>query len=108
MKFKRLLRERALGSIFDASCTLLQGASELRASRAKSYHTCNTLDEFELQEVELCHTFTLYTLCLKTGRFKCSPLGVTANEGGIQTTIAGGLWGAYLMPFTYFCKELAC
>ena len=25
----------------------------------------------------------------------------------IQTTIAGGLWGAYLMTVAHFCKELA-
>ncbi len=51
--------------------------------------------------------FTLRARCLKTGRFKCSPLYVTANEGEIPTTTAGGLWGAYLMTLAHFCKKLA-
>ena len=41
------------------------------------------------------------TFCIKTGRFQRS------HEGEIQTTIAGGLWGAYLMTIAHFCKDLA-
>ena len=55
----------------------------------------------------MCDSFTLYTLCLKTGRFKCSPLSVTPNEGEIPTTTAGELWGAYVMTVAHFCNELA-
>ena len=54
----------------------------------------------------MCERFTLCTLCLKSGRFKGSPLSVTGNEGEIPTTTAGGLWGAYLMTVAHFCKEL--
>ena len=54
----------------------------------------------------MCDSFALYTFCLKTGRFKRSPLWVTANEGEIPTTTAGALWGAYLMTVTHFYKEL--
>ncbi len=50
----------------------------------------------------MCDRFTLYTLCLETGRFKRSILCVTGNEGEIQTTTAGGLWGAYLTIFGGF------
>ncbi len=32
---------------------------------------------------------------------------VTPNQGEIQTTSAGGLWGAYLMTVAHFYKELA-
>ncbi len=31
----------------------------------------------------------------------------TPYEGKIQTSTAGGLWGAYLMTVAHFCKELA-
>ncbi len=31
----------------------------------------------------------------------------TGNAGEIPTTIAGGLWGAYLMTVAHFYKELA-
>ena len=54
----------------------------------------------------MCDSFTLYTLCLETGRFKRSMLWVSPNEGEIQTTTAGGLWGAYLMTVAHFYKEL--
>jgi len=55
----------------------------------------------------MCDSFTLYTLCLKSGRFKDSPLSVTRNEGEIPTTTAGGLLGAYLMTVAHCCKEQA-
>ncbi len=32
---------------------------------------------------------------------------VTPNEDEIPTATAGGLWGAYLMTFAHFYKELA-
>ncbi len=75
----------------------------LKVSTAKSYQKC----EAEFEEVETCDILTLYRLCLNTGRFKCSPLWVTDDEGEFQTTTAGGLWGAYLVTFGHFCKERA-
>ncbi len=32
---------------------------------------------------------------------------MSPREGEIQTTTAGGLWGAYLITIAHFCKELA-
>ena len=55
----------------------------------------------------MCDNVALYTLCSKTGRLTCSPLSVTGNEGEIQTTTAGGLWGAYLMTLAHVYNELA-
>ncbi len=65
---------RALGSIFDDSCTLLQGARYLRASRAKSHQKCETVVEFELQQAEMGDGFKFVHACLKQERFKCSQL----------------------------------
>ena len=47
------------------------------------------------------------TFCQKPGRFKRSHALGTGAKGGIPTTTAGGLWGAYLMTVAHFYKELA-
>ncbi len=39
---------KSLGSILDDTCTFLPGASQLRASKAKSYLKCETVFESEL------------------------------------------------------------
>ncbi len=52
-----------------------------------------------MREIHMC--------CLKTGRLKRSLLSATPNEGEIQTTTAGGLWGPYLMKVTHNYNELA-
>ena len=47
----------------------------------------------------------LYTCCLKPERFKRSHVWGRLTKGEIQTTTAGGLWGAYLMTVAHFCER---
>ncbi len=64
---------RALGSIFDDGCALLQGASLLRASFAKSYKKCRPVVEIELQEADMCPCFTFFNVLSNNGAVPTQP-----------------------------------
>ncbi len=90
------------------SCTLLQRASSLRASKAKSCQTCENFIRFEMQEAEMCDSFILSHTLSTNGTVQAQPcIAGTGNEGEIQTTTPGWLWGPYLMTAARFRKELA-
>ena len=95
MKFKRLLLE-GYGTIFDDSCTLLEGAKELKAV---SHQNCKTVVKFEPQEAQMYDSFTLLHTLAQNGNIKSSPATMGPK---IQTTAAGVLWGPYLMTVVYF------
>ena len=50
---------------------------------------------------------TLLHVLSKTGTVLTQPANVgKVRNAEIQTTTAGGLWGAYLMTVAHFCKKL--
>ena len=56
----------------------------------------------------MCDGLTLLQVLSKTGTVLTQPAnGGKVRNSEIQTTTAGGLWGAYLMTLAHFCKELA-
>ncbi len=63
----------ALGSIYDDNCTLLQGASSLRASKAKNYQKCETVVVSELQEAAMCDGFVFVHALSTIGMAQTQP-----------------------------------
>ena len=94
---------RALGSIFDDSCTLLDGARQLNGSyklRAiKSVKLSSNVASRRLKCVTVIH---FYTIDQKRSRQIPDTEAGWYRNSEIPTTTAGGLWGAYLMTVVHF------
>ncbi len=67
-------RWRALRSIFDDNCTLLEGASWLKLSYTlRAIKSVKTVVKFGLQEAQMCDNFGLLHVPSKNGAPKSQP-----------------------------------
>ncbi len=108
VKFQRLLQEGSGEQISGHLCIFTRSQLAQGQLQAKSYQQCETVAEFELQEAEICNSFTFSNvLSKKWSGSNAAMYAVTPNKGEIPTTTAGGLWGTYLRTAVYFYKELA-